>query len=251
MSADFQDRVVVVSGGSSGIGKAAAKLFVEKGARVLITGRRSGDVEETADADPLMEGFVADTSKPDDAPRTIARAIELWGRVDVLVNNAAAIAFMPLEEADADRVTSILATNILGPTLLAKEVLPHLEVAKGSIINVSSAAGRKTAPQVSHYAASKAALEHLTRCWAVELASRSVRVNAVAPGPTSTGGFVRQTPMSPEEAEKVRQQELKETPLGRLGTPEEVARWIVELADPTADWITGQVLGVDGGFSIT
>ncbi|MCP9490295.1 MAG: SDR family oxidoreductase [Solirubrobacteraceae bacterium MAG38_C4-C5] len=251
MSADFAERVVIINGGTSGIGRAAGELFAQRGARVLVTGRRAEDVEETAAVSEGIEGLVADASNPEDAPHTVAKAVELWGRVDVVVNNAAAIFVMPLAEADAERIATTFATNVTGASLLAREALPYLEASGGSIVNVSSAAGRKTAPGVSHYAASKAALEHLTRCWAVELAPRGIRVNTVAPGPTDTGAFVRQGAASAEGEKAIRQQELSETPLGRLGEPEDPARWIVELADPTADWLTGALLAVDGGFSIT
>jgi NAD(P)-dependent dehydrogenase (short-subunit alcohol dehydrogenase family) len=161
------DKVVIVTGGSSGIGRAAALSFARKGAKVVITARRTVPLEETAADHPNIVGLVADVAAPDDAVHTIAKAIETWGQLDVLVNNAGAGAILPLAEATADRITKIFAVNVLGPSLLAAAALPHLAAAKGTIINVSSTFGQKPVAGLSRYAASKPALEHLTRCWAL------------------------------------------------------------------------------------
>jgi len=118
------------------------------------------------------------------------------------------------------------------------------------IVNVSSTFGHKAGAMLSHYGASKAALEHLTRCWAVELAPKGIRVNCIAPGPTKTSALVGMLGLSPQEAEAVEEQERTQIPLGRRGTAEEVANWIVTLAGPMADWVTGQVIGVDGGLGL-
>jgi NAD(P)-dependent dehydrogenase (short-subunit alcohol dehydrogenase family) len=246
----FQDKVVIVTGGSSGIGRAAAMSFATVGAHVLITGRRAETLEKVASEHENIESLIADTAKPEDASRTISRAIELWGGLDVLVNNAGAGAIMPLANATAERVNEIFAVNVLGPSLLARESLPHLEKTKGSIINISSTFGSKPGAGLSHYGASKAALEHLTRCWALELAPAGIRVNAIGVGPTESGALVGMMGLSEEQAEAVKQQEREQIPLGRRGTPEEVAYWILALADPAAVWVTGQVLGVDGGLGL-
>jgi NAD(P)-dependent dehydrogenase (short-subunit alcohol dehydrogenase family) len=140
---------------------------------------------------------------------------------------------------------------VLGPSLLAAAALPSLMAAKGSIINISSTYGHKPAIGLSHYAASKAALEHLTRCWALELAPHGVRVNAVAPGPTESGALTGMMGLSPEQAGAIRQQESEQIPLRRRGAPEDVARWIVQLADPASEWMTGQIIAVDGGLGLT
>jgi NAD(P)-dependent dehydrogenase (short-subunit alcohol dehydrogenase family) len=169
-------KVVIITGGSSGIGRAAALSFAEQGAKVLVTGRRASLLEETSSAHPGIAGLVADVALPDDAGRTVAKVIELWGHLDVLVNNAGAGAILPLAEATADKIASIFAVNVLGPCLIAAAALPHLARSKGSIVNISSTFGHKAAAGFSHYAASKAALEHLTRCWALELAPQGIRV---------------------------------------------------------------------------
>ncbi len=246
----LNDKVVIVTGASSGIGRAAALRFAARGARVVITGRRAGPLEETAADHRKLIGLVADAAAPDDAARTIAKAIETWGRLDVLVNNAGAGAILPLTDATADRIMRILAVNVLGPSLLARVALPHLAAAKGTVINVSSTYGHKPAAGLSHYAASKAALEHLTRCWALELAPLGVRVNAIAAGPTETGALTGMMGLTQEQAAAIKEQEREQIPLKRRGDPDDVARWIVSLADPAAAWVTGQVIAVDGGLGL-
>jgi len=247
---DFQHRVVIVTGGGTGIGRAAALQFAEAGAQVLITGRREEPLAQTAGGHPNIVGLVADLSQPDDTQRMVEEALRRWSRVDVVVNNAAAMAQQALEEVQAKTVTRIFATNVLGPTMLVQAALPHLERSRGAIVNVSSTYGSKAAPQISHYAASKAALEQLTRCWALELAARGIRVNAVAPGPTETPALSN-FGLSPGEIEEIKRREVQMIPMARRGNPEEVARWIVRLASPIEDWITGQVIAVDGGLSLT
>ena len=247
----LDDRVVIVTGGSSGIGRAVALDLAGRGAKVLVTGRRAAPLEEVAALSRNMATFVADTARPEDARRTVGRAVELWGRLDGLVNNAGAGALMSLEEATAERIDGIFAVNVVGPSLLAAAALPHLATSRGAIVNVSSTFGHKPAAGLSHYAASKAALEHMTRCWALELAPRGVRVNAVAAGPTESGALTGMMGLSPEEAAAVEKAEREQIPLGRRGRPDDVARWIVALADPASEWVTGQVIAIDGGLALT
>jgi NAD(P)-dependent dehydrogenase (short-subunit alcohol dehydrogenase family) len=166
------------------------------------------------------------------------------------VNNAGAGAVLPLAEIDARQILDILAVNVIGPSLLAQAAVPHLEATGGSIVNVSSVFGHRAAANLSHYAASKAALEHLTRCWALELAGQGVRVNAVAAGPTESGALTGMMGLSPEEAADIEAKEREKIPLGRRGRPDDVARWILNLSDPASDWVTGQVIDVDGGLGL-
>lgn len=247
----FKGKVVIITGGSSGIGRSAALQFATFGAHVLITGRRAVRLDEAAKDHPNIESMVADTSQPQDAFRTISRVIERWGRLDILINNAGAGAIMPLAEVNAKRVIDIFAVNVLGPSLLAKESLPHLKESKGSIVNISSTYGSKPSASLSHYGASKAALEYLTRAWALELAPMGIRVNAIAVGPTESEALTGMMGLSAEQAEAVKQHEREQIPLGRRGLPEEVARWIISLASSGNEWVTGQVFGVDGGLGLT
>jgi NAD(P)-dependent dehydrogenase (short-subunit alcohol dehydrogenase family) len=167
-----------------------------------------------------------------------------------LVNNAGAGAILPLADATADRIRDIFSVNVLGPSLLASAALPHLSATRGTIVNVSSTFGHKPVAGLSHYAASKAALEHLTRCWALELAPLGIRVNAVAAGPTESGALTGMMGLSLEQAAAIKEQERARIPLGRRGVPDDLAEWIVRLSSPASEWMTGQVVAVDGGLGL-
>jgi NAD(P)-dependent dehydrogenase (short-subunit alcohol dehydrogenase family) len=245
----MQDRVVIITGGGTGIGRAAALQFAQAGASIVVVGRRATPLEEVASVSDRIVPIVADIQREPDIREIVQSASKRWGRIDVVVNNAGAFAQRPLENIDQQLVTDLFATNILGPTLLSQAALPYLKVTQGSIVNISSTFGHKASPMISHYAASKAALEHLTRCWALELAPYRIRVNAVAPGPTETG-ILERSGLTASIVEQIKDEETERVPLGRRGTPEEVAAWIVGLANPTAGWITGQVIAIDGGLSI-
>jgi NAD(P)-dependent dehydrogenase (short-subunit alcohol dehydrogenase family) len=140
--------------------------------------------------------------------------------------------------------------NVYGTTFVAQAALPPLRATRGAIVNLSSAAGHKPVPGGAVYAATKAAVESLTRSWALELAPAGIRVNAVAPGPVDTPGFDK-SGVPTVDLPKVKDSFKEQVPLGRMGTTEEVARWVVAIADPSAAWVTGQVLSVDGGMSLT
>ena len=246
----FKGRVAIVTGGGSGIGRAVAVGLAERGANVLITGRAQALLDETVAIHANLQGFLADVARPEDAGRTVEAAVRRWGRLDLLVNNAGAGAVRPLAEISAAQIAHILAVNVTGPSLLAQAALPYLDATRGSIVNVSSVFGHRAAANLSHYAASKAALEHLTRCWAFELAGKGIRVNAVAPGPTESGTLTGMMGLSAEAAADIEQREREEIPLGRRGRPDDVAPWVINLADPASDWITGQVIDVDGGLGL-
>ncbi|MGY3616126.1 SDR family NAD(P)-dependent oxidoreductase [Bradyrhizobium sp. USDA 10063] len=217
---------------------------------MLITGRRTGLIEETVAEHANITGLVADAASAEDARRTITMALDTWGRIDALINNAGAGAILPLADTTADRIMDIFSVNVLGPSLLASAALPHLKATRGTIVNISSTLGHRPAAGLSHYAASKAALEHLTRCWALELAPLGIRVNAVAAGPTESGALTGMMGLSPEQAAAIKEQERARIPLGRRGVPDDVAEWIVRLAGPASEWMTGQVIAVDGGLGL-
>ena len=246
----FKDKVVIVTGGGSGIGLAVARAFSTLEANVLITGRRGRELGEVAAREPRLSAFVADVSNPHEAPRTIGRAVDLWGRLDVLVNNAGAGAPIALVDASVEEVNAIYAVNAIAPTLLAAAAVPYLEASRGAIINVSSTYARKAIAGFADYAASKAALEQLTRCWALELAPKGVRVNAVASGPVETAFLRERIGFSAAQAEAIKAEERSLIPLGRRGVPQDVAHWIVTLTAEEANWVTGQVFRVDGGLAL-
>ncbi|MBF8185796.1 SDR family oxidoreductase [Nonomuraea sp. K274] len=245
----FTDLVVIVTGAGSGIGRATAIAFAQAGAYVLGVGRRKEALEETAQGHPNIEILPIDL-RDAHAPQTIVdTALARWKRVDVLINNAGATAMMPLADVTAERIGELFGLNVAAPSLLASAALPHLRRTRGSIVNISSTYGHRPLPGAAHYAATKAAMEQLTRTWALELASDGVRVNALAPGPTESEALAA-AGLAADAVEQIKQDEAGRIPLSRRGEPHEVATWILHLAHPTSTWLTGQVLTVDGGLEL-
>jgi NAD(P)-dependent dehydrogenase (short-subunit alcohol dehydrogenase family) len=241
-------RTVLVTGGGSGIGRATALALAEHGLDVLVTGRRATALAETADLHPGIRTQVGDVADPADHGAIVAAAARS-GRLDVVINNAGVGQPAALGQVAVDRAQQTWATNVLGPTLLTQAALPYLIESRGIIINISSTYGIKPGPGHSLYAASKAALEQLTRSWALELAEHGIRVNSVAPGPTESEALHRMG-LSAAEIDAITGEEQRLIPLGRRGRPEDVVPWILALTDPDS-WLTGQIIRVDGGYSLT
>ncbi len=243
-------RVAIVTGGGSGIGAATARLLAERGLTVAVVGRGEerldSVVAEIAAAGGAAFAVPADLAEATAPQRIVDEVLARVGRLDVLVNNAAAFSLRPFGEFTVQEIDMHLAVNIRAVILLVQAALPALRGSPApAVVNVSSAAAVMYRPAQAVYALSKAALEHLTKQLAAELAPDRIRVNAIRPGPTDTP--IHQAVLDP----KARLEWLgMQTPLGRVGRPEEIAWWIGALIDPHAEWVTGAVIAVDGGRAL-
>lgn len=239
-----KDQVVLVSGGSRGIGKAIAKGFAERGSKVIVTGRESATLEKTASeigATPI----VCDVAKSSAIDRLVAAALERFGHIDTLINVAGVNRRMLAEKLSEDDYDFILNINLKGPFLLSVAVgKAMLARGKGNQINIVSLNNDRPLKGVMPYAMSKSALSQMTRSLAMEWGPRGIRVNAIAPG------FVL-TDLTKKLWSQPQMQEWGKTntPLVRLGQPEDMIGAAVFLASDASAWMTGQTLFVDGGFS--
>ncbi|WP_394841119.1 SDR family oxidoreductase [Pendulispora brunnea] len=245
----FEGKVVLITGANSGIGEAAAQAFQQAGANVFGIVRRQDALEAARARHPKIHWLLADVSKSGEIKAAVEAVVREAGRLDAVVNNAAVFYPTPIEKSAEDLVRRQFEANVYGPTYVVQAALPALKKHRGTVLNISSAAGHMPAPNAAHYAATKAALESLTRSWALELAPEGVRVNAIAPGPTETPVFEK-AGLPADAVPGLKDTFKKMVPLGRMAAVDEVAHWIVAMADPSVTWLTGQVLSVDGGMSL-
>src|SRR5467141_1182405 len=242
--------VVLITGGLTGIGRAAAIAFAKKSAKVVVAGRRDEAgkelVKELRSLGADAEFIKADVRKEDDVRAMVDKTVARFGRIDVAVNNAATEGQVgPIPDQTAESFAATFETNVLGVVLSMKHEVRVMQAQKsGSIINISSTYGHRGAAFASIYVGAKHAVEGITKSVELELAKSGIRVNAVAPGPTDTGMLTRFTGTAENKAALVRQ-----VPLERLGLSEEVADGIVFIASEGAKWITGEILNVDGGMT--
>ncbi|HEY4023681.1 MAG TPA: SDR family oxidoreductase [Pseudonocardiaceae bacterium] len=245
---ELQGKRAFVTGSGAGIGKAIAALFVERGARVVVSDINTDAAKQSAEeigADGVANCDVTDEAQVQAA---VQQAVDLLGGLDVLVNNAGIEVSSPLLQQSTESFDKIFAVNVRGAFVAMKAAIPHLVAAKGNIVNIASIAGVGGSPLLGSYCATKAALIQLTRVAAVEMRPTGVRVNAVCPGFADTAMVERLVPDF-EAATQVPFRDLVAMKQGRLGTPREIAEVAAFLASDRATWITGSHYILDGGLT--
>jgi len=242
-------KIVVITGGSSGIGLATAKRFVEEGAHVVITGRREKELKEAAAfIKRNVTTVVGDVSRLEDLDRLYAVVKEKHGHIDVLFANAGAGTVAPLAVATEAHFDQTFDVNVKGLFFTVQKALPLIKDG-GSIILNSSVSNVLGLPAFTAYAASKAAVRNFARGWTAELKDRKIRVNSMSPGAIDTPALATTTGLTAEQAEQAVAQFTSQIPLGRRGKPEEIAAAVVFLASDESSYITGVDLAVDGGMA--
>ena len=243
------DKVAVVTGASKGIGAGIAKELAADGAAVVVnyaSSKQGADkiVDEITKRGRKAIAVQGDVAKKKDIERLFAEAKKSFGKIDILVNNAGVYDFKPLEEVTESEFHREFNTNVLGLLLATQEAVKHFGADGGSVINVSSVASSATPPNSAIYTGTKGAVDAITRALAKELGPKKIRINAVNPGGVETEGF-HSLGISGSDFEK---QMIAQTPLGRLGQPNDVAPVVAFLASSDAEWITGETIRVAGGF---
>lgn len=251
----FANKVVLITGASSGIGAESARAFAKLDANLVLTGRNKDNLDKVAhDCEnnsskkltPLV--VIADMNNENEVENIVKSTIQQFKKIDVLVNNAGIIESGTIETTSLAQYDKVMNTNVRSIYQLTMLATPYLLETKGSIVNVSSVTGMRSFPNVLAYCMSKAAVDQFTRCVALELASKGVRVNAVNPGVITTGIHKKgESGMSEDEYEKFLEKCAATHALGRPGYVEEVASVITFLASDAASNITGATLPVDGG----
>ena len=241
MTGKLQDKVAVITGGTSGIGLAAARLFIDEGAHVFIMGRRQKELDEAVNSiGREAAGVRGDVTNLSDLDRLYETVQSKRGRIDVVFANAGVAEGAVLEKVTESHFDKLFGINVKGVLFTVQKALPLLNDG-GSIIVTGATAGSKGTPTSGVYGATKAAVRCLVRVWTNELKDRRIRVNVVSPGPTDTRIQQQSVPAD------VLAQLVATTPMGRLGRPEEVARAVLFLASDDSSFVTGIELFVDGG----
>jgi len=255
---DLIRKVALITGASSGIGAATAVLFARLGARLALTGRNEVNLQRTRDEcarvlpaeteQPLL--IVADMNSEEDVVKVVDTTVKKFGQLDVLVNAAGIIDTGTIESTSLEQYDRMMNVNVRAVYQLTMLCVPHLIATRGNIVNVSSVAGTRSFAGILAYCMSKSAIDQMTSCTALELASKGVRVNSVNPGVVVTE-LHKRAGMSDADYANFVERAKTTHPLGRAGNPEEVAQAIVFLASSNASFVTGEHLHIDGGRHAT
>jgi NAD(P)-dependent dehydrogenase (short-subunit alcohol dehydrogenase family) len=244
---DFTGKVALVTGASSGIGYATAELLSSLGAFVTITGRNEDNLKKLARICRTKTLIVVgDITSEEDRVKVVDQTIETFGKLDILINSAGVIQSGSIETTTLAQYDYIMDTNVKAVYHMTMLCVPHLTKTKGNIVNVSSVNGIRSFPNVLAYCISKAAIDQLTKCTAVELASKKVRVNAVNPGVVITE-IHKRSGMTEEQYNQFLERATETHALGRPGEPSEIASAIAFLASDLSAFTTGTLFSIDGG----
>lgn len=253
MDSSFQDKVVVVTGASLGIGKALSLMLLERGAKVIASSRNEKNLQSLRDAAKCWQASllttVCDVSRQDDVEAMIAKGIKYFRRIDGLVNNAGLYPTTPLLDLSEQEWDQVLDTNLKGPFMCSKAVAREMIARKveGHIVNISSTSSTIHRPGTAHYASSKAGMNALTKVLAIELAPHGIKVNCVLPGLIMTEGLQEHMEIT---SRSEHESKLDRIPLGREGDPRDIAKAVLHLMSDEANYTTGSLLVVDGGYSL-
>lgn len=243
----LKDKVVIITGATAGIGRASAIMFAKEGAKVVGAGRNTAKGESLVEEIKAAGGeaiFVkTDIQKEEDLDNLLKAAIDTYGRIDCLYNNAGIAYSAPLEEFDQEQWDNVINVDLRAPHILIKKAMPYLIESKGNILNTASISGLRQTARGYAYNSAKAGLVMLTKVLAADYAGKGVRVNAICPGITLTD-------ILDTVADEVMEDLKKSIPMGRLAVPDEIASAAVFMCSDEASYMTGQAIAIDGGFTL-